>query len=347
MLYGPGARMLEKAHTPRDERRSLRALGNAFLALVGLTSGLMVLGALVRAHGAGLACPDWPLCFGQVIPQMDFEIAFEWSHRAVAGVLALLFAALGFALARQPRAREMLPLWSLAALLLIVQIVLGGLTVLKLLAAWTVTSHLVVANAFNLCLLLIGLRLREAAATHPRRALPARARAWWTAAAVLLAVQTVLGGLVSSRYAGLACPEWPTCLAGVWFPTLHGPVGLHLSHRMTGYALVLLLGTAALATRGLGRVSHLGALAAALGLVQVAVGVANVRMLVPVEVTGLHSALAALMVLTVGAAAHEAWRAPRVVTGSVSQAHHAKTRPPARAAAAGGAPCAPTRSSPG
>ena len=39
-----------------------RKLGRAFFALAALTYGLIVLGALVRAHGAGLACPDWPLC---------------------------------------------------------------------------------------------------------------------------------------------------------------------------------------------------------------------------------------------------------------------------------------------
>ncbi len=88
-------------------------------------------------------------------------------------------------------------------------------------------------------------------------------------------------------------------------------MGLHLAHRMAGYALVLALVGAALATRGLGRLAALAALAAALGVVQVAVGVANVLLLVPVEVTGLHSALAAALVLAMGAAVYEASRAPR------------------------------------
>ncbi len=77
-------------------------LGRSFFGLAGLTYGLIVLGALVRAHGAGLSCPDWPLCFGEVIPQLDFKVAFEFGHRVVAGSVAILFAGLSFATLRRP-----------------------------------------------------------------------------------------------------------------------------------------------------------------------------------------------------------------------------------------------------
>ena len=67
----------------RAARRAHRAAA-AFLALTVATLGLVVLGALVRAHGAGLACPDWPLCFGNFVPAMDLRVAFEYSHRVLA-----------------------------------------------------------------------------------------------------------------------------------------------------------------------------------------------------------------------------------------------------------------------
>ena len=56
-----------------------------------------MLGALVRAHEAGLACPDWPLCFGEFVPAFDLRVGFEYSHRVLAGSVSLLFAALAWA----------------------------------------------------------------------------------------------------------------------------------------------------------------------------------------------------------------------------------------------------------
>ena len=124
-----------------------------------------------------------------------------------------------------------------------------------------------------------------------------------------LLLQLVLGGLVASRYAGLACPEWPTCNGGVWFPTFGGAVGLHLLHRCNGYLLVLLLLGAAMRARGRGPLGRALGISAALGLGQIVVGVLNVRLGLPVEVTGLHTALAAALVLSLAAASSFAFGA--------------------------------------
>jgi len=290
------------------ETRRLRALSRGFVALTAATFALIVLGALVRAHGAGLACPDWPLCFGELVPSFDLRVGFEWSHRVLAGTLSLAFAGLAWAVWRIPEGRRRAGRLLLAAAgLLGLQILLGALTVWHLLASWTVTAHLLTGNAFAACLLAIGLRLRGAAGTA---AADGRARLWVTATGAFLFFQLLLGGLVSSRYAGLVCPEWPTCAGGIWFPGWEGAMGLHLLHRSNGYALLLVLCGAALATRGAGAVGRALALAAVLGLAQVAVGVLNVRLALPVEITGLHSALAAALVLCLAAAASEAF-APR------------------------------------
>lgn len=293
-----------------SDSRMAGRLAQAFLALAGLTYVLIVLGALVRAHGAGLACPDWPLCFGEVIPEIDFKVGFEFGHRVLAGGVGLIFAGLAIATLRRPALRTAMQAGLLvAAVLLAVQIVLGGLTVLELLATWTVTSHLVTGNAFALALVLLARRLSAlGAALAPGPTATPLQRGVTSLAAGMLGVQIVLGGLVSSSYAGLACPDWPTCMDGAFFPTWSGIQGLHLFHRMTGYTLAGLVVLAA----WLGR-THAGSrrwLAAAAGLVllQVGVGIANVLLRIPVEVTGLHSALAAALICSLGVSVREVWR---------------------------------------
>ena len=287
-------------------------LGPAFGALVVPTFCLIVLGALVRAHEAGLACPDWPLCFGELVPQMDVRVAFEWSHRALAGSVAIAFAVLSALALRRPTtppaARRLI---AVAAVLLVAQILLGALTVWKLLAAWTVTSHLVVGNAFDLALLCIALTLRDhERARTVRTSASAGIRGWLAVAAILLFVQVVLGGLVSSRFAGLSCPDWPACNGGSWFPSWHGPVGLHLLHRWNAVLLVAAVIGAGFVAQREPRLRGLAALGAVLVVVQLLVGIANVLLAIPVEVTGLHSALAAALVLCIGAAARAAWQGP-------------------------------------
>jgi len=287
---------------PAQDRRLARRLAGAFAALLALTVGLMTLGALVRAHGAGLACPDWPLCFGQAIPRMDVKVAFEYGHRVLAGSVSLLFVGLALATLRRPGLAALRPHLAAAACLLGLQILLGALTVWHLLASWTVTSHLLTGNAFAVALLLTALRLRELAAPAPPRApIGSGLRVLLVGAATLLAGQLVLGGLVSSTFAGLACPDWPACNGGQWFPSWRGSVGLHLLHRTNAYGLWLLLAALALAARRVRGLAGLALLAFGLATLQVLVGIANVLSGLPVEVTGLHSLLAALLVLTVAA----------------------------------------------
>lgn len=281
---------------PSETERQKRFYTRAFAGLVVLTTGLIVLGALVRAHDAGLACPDWPRCFGTWLPEIDLKVAFEVGHRYYAGAVAILFALLAIGCARSAALwrRARVPL-GIGAALLATQIVLGGLTVLLRLAPWTVTAHLLCGNAFNASLLWTALRLGS---SGPPAAPPRILKQGVVLFAGLLVLQIALGGVVSSNYAGLSCPEWPACNGGTWFPSLRGPVGLHLAHRSTGYAVF----AAALGLAWLGRSQRefRGGLLliAMLVLLQIALGIANVLSGLAVEITGSHSALAALLVLT-------------------------------------------------
>jgi cytochrome c oxidase assembly protein subunit 15 len=261
-------------------RHSARSLGNAFGCLAGLTYLLIVLGALVRANGAGLACPDWPLCFGELVPPFDVKVGFEWGHRALAGSLSVGLLLLSLAGWRRRELRGWLrPRLAVAWALLAIQVVFGGLTVLLLLAPWTVTAHLLLGNSFCATLVWIALDLRERDLPPQRAAVEPGVRPLMLTVAVLLVAQMLLGGLVSSHMAGLACADFPTCDGR--------------------NALALLAGLAALAwlTRRSARLGRLARASVYIALLQIAVGVLNVMLRLPVEVTGLHSALAAALVL--------------------------------------------------
>ena len=280
---------------------STRRLAWSFAALTALTYVLVVFGAVVRLQGAGLSCPDWPLCLGELVPSMSFGVVFEVGHRYLASLVSLGLVGLTIWTCFLPAARKVVGRWLVAAfVVLVVQIVLGGLTVLQLLASWTVTSHLVCGNAFALVLALISVRLFALDAPARSVDVPPLARPLVALTAVLLVAQMAIGGLVAATFAGQACVTWPACVGTDWFPSWTGPIGLHIFHRLTAYALavaVLGLAGACWKSDGLGRITRF---AAVLVLAQVALGVANVVLHLPSEISAAHSLGAAMLCLVVG-----------------------------------------------
>lgn len=285
-------------------------LARACFVFNGFILANLVLGALVRAHGAGLACPDWPLCFGEVIPTFDFEIAWEVGHRYVGWSFGAAYLALGFGVLRDATLRRAAgAIWALGFGLLALQGLLGALTVWHLLASWSVTSHLLVGNVWNACVLWLGLALRAHAVGGARPSVPRVAQLAVALSALFLFFQVALGGLVSSRAAGLACSKWPGCYDEQWFPIwgMDNLVGLHVHHRANGYLLAGFLAWLAWAARGVPALARPTRLALALVFVQMGVGIANVLLLLPVEVTALHSFFAGALVMNLTVCAHAAF----------------------------------------
>lgn len=166
---------------------------------------LMAIGSATRVMNAGLACPDWPLCYGTLFPgqQMNLQVFLEWFHRLDASLIGLsTIVLLGITL----RYRRELPNWlpwaaGLSLGLILVQGLLGGLTVTELLRFDIVTAHLGTALLFFSTLLVIGCALVPYQATGAAQKLP-----WWSLAATLLVyAQSLLGGLVASRWSVHQC----------------------------------------------------------------------------------------------------------------------------------------------
>jgi cytochrome c oxidase assembly protein subunit 15 len=166
---------------------------------------LMAIGSATRVMNAGLACPDWPLCYGELVPtkQMNFQVFLEWFHRldaALIGISAIALVGLSWWY------RQLLPKWlpwacTFALGLIVFQGVLGGLTVTQLLRFDIVTAHLGTALLFFITLLVIGTALAPYQGTGTVGKLP------WVGltAAILVYLQSLLGALVGSRWALHQC----------------------------------------------------------------------------------------------------------------------------------------------
>ncbi|MBW4697938.1 MAG: COX15/CtaA family protein [Aphanocapsa lilacina HA4352-LM1] len=201
-------RMVIQDSAPQTQLTRTRVWVQRLLyTLIGLTFGLMAVGSLTRVMGAGLSCPDWPLCYGEVLPHLDPFIFLEWFHRQVAQVVGLLTVALCTLTWWR---RRVLPGWlpglaTAALVLVLVQGALGAFTVTEYLRFDIVTAHLGTA------MLYFGVLLAGAALLTPNRvfARPSAALGWIAAAAALVCYgQIILGGLVASQWA------FHQCLAG-------------------------------------------------------------------------------------------------------------------------------------
>lgn len=269
-----------------------------FKFLLVLTFILIPLGASVRAMNAGLACPDWPLCFGDFIPDYQPQVYFEFIHRVLAGIVGLYFFALSYFIFRSPIRSPVKWVTGFAILLLLSQIVMGGLTVLLHLHEYIVAAHLTMGTGFFAVLVWLYYSIKHEAPSN----FPFAARAWSVFAILAVYGQIILGGLVASHYAALVCVDFPTC-HGEWIPTLRGIIGLHVIHRLGAYALFLIL--VSYASYIFMKFSAAWLRRAAVWILvlivlQIAIGIANVLLLRPPIITVLHLAVGtALFGLTV------------------------------------------------
>jgi cytochrome c oxidase assembly protein subunit 15 len=182
------------------------------------------------------------------------------------------------------------------AAMIFFMIVLGALTVWKLLDPSVVSGHLAVALLLFVCVLTMTLSAHQAAGDAPvfdDAPRPAGLLPGFAIVTGLTYAQALLGGMVSTNHAGLVCPEWPTC-NGQWFPPLEGLVGLQMLHRYGAYTLTLALlvmtARARAAADPILRVWAQGALALTAG--QVVLGVCNVFLATPVWLSAAHLATA-------------------------------------------------------
>jgi len=252
---------------------------------------LMALGSATRVMNAGLSCPDWPLCYGEFVPrdQMNLQVFLEWFHRLIATSMG--FAAIGLA-SLTWWYRRVLPVWTpwaatFALFLVIVQGILGGLTVTELLRFDIVTAHLGTGLLFFSTLVAIGTALLS----HHGTGNVGKLKWVGVTAVILVYVQSILGGLVSSQWALHQC-YGTNQLCAVMNSHLAGVVPATIA---TLTLIVLSWRTPALHP-SLRRWANLAGLCL---LLQIALGVATFRLHLQVEpLTVAHQAVGASLLGT-------------------------------------------------
>ena len=310
-----------------------------------LTFTVILLGAYTRLTDAGLGCPDWPGCYGKLlVPASEAEVVqkeyleqralepekgwMEMIHRYFAGALGLFILAIGIWSWRRHGKVPGQPVWlpTFLVALVIFQAALGMWTVTLLLKPVVVMAHLLGGFATFALLVLLALRVSRL----PRLTEPVRWRALGGVAMLVLVAQIALGGWTSTNYAALACVDFPTC-HGEWLPdmdmreafvmwrglgvnyefgVLEHPArtAIHVTHRAGAVVALLVIGWLALALM-FGRVLLGGALlVGALLLTQVALGIGNVLLHLPLGVATAHNGVAALLLASLVYVNYRLWR---------------------------------------
>ena len=329
-------------------KRSPRIVRLLAAVAVVLAAIVVALGAFTRLVDAGLGCPDWPGCYGHLlVPSSADELAAaesaypdapvdapkawtEMVHRYAATTLGAVILGL-LALALRHRLPWHLP--AAIAALVICQGAFGAWTVTLKLWPQVVTAHLLGGFATLAALWWLWLSLRR-----PSWRVDPRHRPLAIAAVAVVAAQAALGGWLTANYAALACADFPTC-HGEWLPPMDfaagfnlvqaiGPnylgglldsdarVAIHFAHRVG--AVLVLLAVAPLAWRlRHGPATWPTWVLAGVLSTQLALGVANVLLALPLAVAVAHNAGAAALLLALLAVVYAAKRP--LATGAANQ----------------------------
>ncbi|QQR91580.1 MAG: heme A synthase [Myxococcales bacterium] len=220
------------------------ALATAFIVWV-----LITWGGIVHSTGSSLACPDWPLCFSELFPEMKGHVAIEHGHRMLAtlvGFLTIVLTVLLWTNRRSAKKKEQTQGFTLhrlgffALFLVIFQGVLGGLTVIYHLPLLVSSAHLATSLLFLSIILWIAFESKgEQLKDSIKRDLSAP-YAWSALAVLLIYLQMIVGALVRHTGSGMACGTDVILCDGQLWPAW-APARLHMLHRFTAVLVSLVV----------------------------------------------------------------------------------------------------------
>ncbi len=263
---------------------------------VGLFFVLLIWGNLVAGLKAGLACPDWPLCHGKVLPPFRLDIYLEFLHRVIAAVAGVALVTLSWRRFRAYRGgARLVP--AAAVSLLLAEILMGGAVVLLELPVQLTTVHFV--TGLFLFLLAYYMMSFDGVVLPPSFSLRGYPGLFLGMGALVFLL-AAMGAYVRHAGAGLALPDWPTSLGGLVPAVLADGVLIQFSHRVLAVLVALTIvafwAAAALDDR-LRRHRHAAVALFGLILAQIAIGGAVVLTRLHFLSTALHLAVALAMLM--------------------------------------------------
>ncbi|MES2998183.1 MAG: COX15/CtaA family protein [Pseudomonadota bacterium] len=316
-------------------------LGNKWALRITFVSALLafaviLLGATTRLKEAGLGCPDWPGCYGQlIVPHQPISSVFagqklnsekawtEMIHRYAVAILALLsFTAVILILQQRKLPHQPVNIAFIFLILLFFQGLLGKWTVTLRLHPLVVMSHLLGGLTLLSVLWMLILRLTPIFRDYPSNQ-EKKLRLLAALGLFIIVLQITLGGWTSSNYAAFVCPDFPGC-QGHWWPRMNFSEGfnvwldanrnfeggllsidartaIQVSHRIGALITALYLIFLAWRLRKISKKKILRVISLLLLIfltLQITLGILNVIWLLPLSIAVAHNGVAALLLLT-------------------------------------------------
>ena len=172
------------------------------MVLLLCQGGITVTGSLVRVTGSGLGCNTWPLCHeGSLVPVAGaapwIHQAIEFGNRTLTFVVAASAALVLLAVIRARRRKEITTLAWVSLLGVVLQAVIGGVSVLLDLRWWSVAVHFLPSMVLVFVAAMLYMRIAEPDDASPTRRYPTSAQTWTLIAAVALCVVLITGTMVT------------------------------------------------------------------------------------------------------------------------------------------------------
>ena len=215
------------------------------VATAGATFVLLFLGGLVTSTGSGLAVPDWPLSFGQIFPPMVGGVLFEHGHRLAATAVGCLTIVLALWTVVGDARASVRALGLVALLAVVLQGVLGGITVLYKLPLAVSVTHASLAQTFFCLTVTLALVTGPTWSPPPARRSPAAIGILAGLTTAIVFGQLILGALMRHMHAGLAIPDFPLAFGRLFPPLVTSFIAVHFAHRVGALLVVVAVGSTA------------------------------------------------------------------------------------------------------